>query len=65
MAGTAASVDYGPDTPRWPGNLVILAVDIIVVQLLIPTTAIGVALVAACSAGLGLAIGRYGESDRA
>ena len=33
--------------PRWPGNLGILAVDIIAVRLLVPTAAFGVALVAA------------------
>lgn len=33
--------------PRWPGNLGILAVDIITVRLLVPTAAFGVALVAA------------------
>ena len=33
--------------PRWPGNLGILAVDIIAVRLLVPTAAVGVALVAA------------------
>jgi len=34
-------------TPRWPGNLGILAIDIAAVRLLVPTTAVGVALVAA------------------
>ena len=33
--------------PRWPGNLGILAIDIVAVRLLVPTTAVGVALVAA------------------
>jgi sterol desaturase/sphingolipid hydroxylase (fatty acid hydroxylase superfamily) len=33
--------------PRWPGNLGILAVDIVAVRLLVPTTAVGMALVAA------------------
>ena len=33
--------------PRWPGNLGILALDIIAVRLLVPTAAIGVALIAA------------------
>src|SRR5665213_1511406 len=33
--------------PRWPGNLGILAVDIIMVRLLVPTAAVGVALFAA------------------
>jgi sterol desaturase/sphingolipid hydroxylase (fatty acid hydroxylase superfamily) len=33
--------------PRWPGNLGILAIDIIAVRLLVPTATIGVALVAA------------------
>jgi sterol desaturase/sphingolipid hydroxylase (fatty acid hydroxylase superfamily) len=33
--------------PRWPGNLGILAVDIIAVRLLVPTAAVGVALIAA------------------
>src|SRR5665213_3733390 len=33
--------------PRWPGNLGILAVDIIAVRLFVPTAAVGVALVAA------------------
>jgi sterol desaturase/sphingolipid hydroxylase (fatty acid hydroxylase superfamily) len=33
--------------PRWPGNLGILAIDIIAVRLLVPTAAVGVALVAA------------------
>jgi sterol desaturase/sphingolipid hydroxylase (fatty acid hydroxylase superfamily) len=32
---------------RWPGNLGILALDIVAVRLLVPTTAVGVALVAA------------------
>ena len=32
--------------PRWPGNLGILAVDILAVRLLVPATAVGVALVA-------------------
>ena len=49
--------------PRWPGNLGILAVDILAVRLLVPTAAVGVALIAgrarlgavcaAWSAGLG------------
>jgi sterol desaturase/sphingolipid hydroxylase (fatty acid hydroxylase superfamily) len=33
--------------PRWPGNLGILAIDILAVRLLVPTTAVGVALIAA------------------
>ena len=33
--------------PRWPGNLGILAVDIVAVRLLVPITAVGVALIAA------------------
>jgi sterol desaturase/sphingolipid hydroxylase (fatty acid hydroxylase superfamily) len=33
--------------PRWPGNLAILAVDIVAVRLLVPTAAVGAALVAA------------------
>src|ERR1700690_1474691 len=33
--------------PRWPGNLGILAIDIIAVRLLVPTAAVGVALFAA------------------
>ena len=33
-------------TPRWPGNLGILALDILTVRLLVPTTAVGVALIA-------------------
>jgi sterol desaturase/sphingolipid hydroxylase (fatty acid hydroxylase superfamily) len=33
--------------PRWPGNLGILAIDILAVRLLVPLTAVGVALVAA------------------
>jgi sterol desaturase/sphingolipid hydroxylase (fatty acid hydroxylase superfamily) len=33
--------------PRWPGNLGILLVDILAVRLLVPTTAVGVALIAA------------------
>lgn len=33
--------------PRWPGNLGILAIDIIAVRLLVPTAAVGIALVAA------------------
>ncbi|MEJ2431633.1 MAG: sterol desaturase family protein [Pseudolabrys sp.] len=33
--------------PRWTGNLGILAVDIVAVRLLVPTTVVGVALVAA------------------
>ncbi len=39
--------------PRWPGNLGILAVDIVAVRLLVPTAAVGVALIAA-SRGWGL-----------
>jgi sterol desaturase/sphingolipid hydroxylase (fatty acid hydroxylase superfamily) len=39
--------------PRWPGNLGILAIDIIAVRLLVPTAAVGVALIAA-SRGWGL-----------
>src|SRR5512141_3061256 len=34
-------------SPRWPGNLGILAVDIVAVRLLVPTAAVGVALIAA------------------
>ena len=34
-------------TPRWPGNLGILAIDILAVRLLVPITAVGVALIAA------------------
>ncbi|HZL31659.1 MAG TPA: sterol desaturase family protein [Pseudolabrys sp.] len=33
--------------PRWPGNLGILAIDILAVRLLAPTAAVGVALIAA------------------
>ena len=33
--------------PRWPGNLGILAIDIIAVRLPVPTAAVGVALIAA------------------
>lgn len=33
--------------PRWPGNLGILAIDIAAVRLLVPTAAVGVAVVAA------------------
>ena len=33
--------------PRWPGNLGILAIDIIAARLLVPTAAVGVALIAA------------------
>ena len=33
--------------PRWPGNLGILAIDIIAVRLLVPAAAVGVALIAA------------------
>ncbi len=32
--------------PRWPGNLGILAIDIVAVRLLVPTAAVGVALIA-------------------
>ena len=32
--------------PRWPGNLGIWAVDIVAVRLLVPTAAVGVALIA-------------------
>src|SRR5665811_607854 len=32
---------------RWPGNLGILAIDIMAVRLLVPTAAVGVALIAA------------------
>ena len=32
--------------PRWPGNLGILAIDIVAVRLLVPATAVGVALIA-------------------
>jgi sterol desaturase/sphingolipid hydroxylase (fatty acid hydroxylase superfamily) len=39
--------------PRWPGNLGILAIDIVAVRLLIPTAAVGVALIAD-DAGWGL-----------
>jgi len=34
-------------TPRWPGNLGILVIDIVAVRLLVPTTAVGVAMIAA------------------
>ena len=34
-------------TPRWPGNLGILAIDILAVRLLVPITAVGVALLVA------------------
>jgi sterol desaturase/sphingolipid hydroxylase (fatty acid hydroxylase superfamily) len=33
--------------PRWPGNLGILVIDIVAVRLLVPTAAVGVALIAA------------------
>jgi sterol desaturase/sphingolipid hydroxylase (fatty acid hydroxylase superfamily) len=33
--------------PRWPGNLGILLIDIVAVRLLVPTAAVGVALIAA------------------
>jgi len=33
-------------SPRWPGNLGILAIDIVAVRLLVPTAAVGVALLA-------------------
>jgi sterol desaturase/sphingolipid hydroxylase (fatty acid hydroxylase superfamily) len=33
--------------PRWPGNFGILAIDIVAVRLLVPTAAVGVALIAA------------------
>ena len=33
--------------PRWPGNLGILMIDIVAVRLLVPTAAVGVALIAA------------------
>jgi sterol desaturase/sphingolipid hydroxylase (fatty acid hydroxylase superfamily) len=33
--------------PRWPGNLGILAIDIVAVRLLVPTAAVGLALIAA------------------
>jgi len=33
--------------PRWPGNLGILAIDIVAVRLLVPTAAVGVAVIAA------------------
>jgi sterol desaturase/sphingolipid hydroxylase (fatty acid hydroxylase superfamily) len=33
--------------PRWPGNLGILAIDIVAARLLVPTAAVGVALIAA------------------
>jgi sterol desaturase/sphingolipid hydroxylase (fatty acid hydroxylase superfamily) len=39
--------------PRWPGNLGILAVDIVAVRLLLPITAVGAALIAAAK-GWGL-----------
>lgn len=39
--------------PRWPGNLGILAVDILAVRLLVPTAAVGVAMIGA-SRGWGL-----------
>ncbi len=39
--------------PRWPGNLGILALDIVAVRLLVPTAAVGVALLAG-SRGWGL-----------
>jgi sterol desaturase/sphingolipid hydroxylase (fatty acid hydroxylase superfamily) len=39
--------------PRWPGNLGILAVDIVAVRLLVPTAAVGVALIVT-SRGWGL-----------
>ena len=39
--------------PRWPGNLGILAIDIVAVRLLVPTAAVGVALIAG-SRGWGL-----------
>jgi sterol desaturase/sphingolipid hydroxylase (fatty acid hydroxylase superfamily) len=39
--------------PRWPSNLGILAIDIIAVRLLVPTAAVGMALIAA-AAGWGL-----------
>jgi len=39
--------------PRWPGNLGILAVDIVAARLLVPTAAVGVALLAGAR-GLGL-----------
>ena len=32
--------------PRWPGNLAIFAIDIVALRLLIPTAAVGVALIA-------------------
>src|ERR1700687_3779120 len=34
-------------TPRWLGNLGILAIDVVAVRLLVPTAAVGVALIAA------------------
>jgi sterol desaturase/sphingolipid hydroxylase (fatty acid hydroxylase superfamily) len=40
-------------TPRWPSNLAVLAVDALTVRLLIPTAAVGVALLAAAH-GFGL-----------
>jgi sterol desaturase/sphingolipid hydroxylase (fatty acid hydroxylase superfamily) len=44
--------------PRWPGNLGILAIDIVVVRLVAPTAVVGVALLAAARAwGLFPAIG--------
>ena len=33
--------------PRWPANLGILTIDILAVRLLVPTAAVGVALIAA------------------
>ena len=37
----------GGRRPRWPGNLGILAIDIIAVRLLVPTALVGVALIVA------------------
>lgn len=47
--------------PRWPGNLGILAIDIIAVRLLVPTAAVGVAVIAATRGwGLFAALGLPG-----
>ena len=37
--------------PRWPGNLGILAIDIVAVRLLVPMSAVGAALVASEKGG--------------
>ena len=42
----APALDVGR-RPRWPSNLGILAIDIVAVRLLVPTAAVGVALIAA------------------